>query len=137
MGNFPLLSHILLNLVAQLAHHLDVVGPGLLVLFLEVEQLSVFLELRRKLIKYELARGLFLSLSSRPLGGYLYSMLLFLGDGDNEQKQIVIHIIGFGKAEKQFLFSILNVVVAVLIVCINQLNYLKPNQFSVYHLVFI
>ncbi len=93
--------------------------------------------MRRKLIKYELARGLFLSLSSRPLGGYLNSMLLFLGDGDNEQKQIVIHIIGFGKAEKQFLFSILNVVVAVLIVCINQLNYLKPNQFSVYHLVFI
>ena len=56
---------------------------------------------------------------------------------DHERQHIIIKVVGFGKAEDKFLFRRVDIIVAILIVSIGELNYLYPYQFSINHNFFM
>ena len=120
--------------VADFPDELNIVFPREFQRFGGLAQHSVVVELQGEFVFHEFCCRHLCALALCPLCANLHAMLLFLGDGHDEQQQQIVQVIRFRQAEKQFFLSVVKIAVAVLVIGIGELHNLDSNQFSVDHL---
>ena len=118
LGHVLLIDLTLFDLIAELAYKLLIVVPCDMLVLKELIEHLVLFELGGEPVEYEFLRRNVLSFPVCLLGEQVDTATLFTGDSYDEVEQIIVKIVCFGKTEKKLLFSGVNVIAAVLIVCV-------------------